>query len=114
MEKYSLQLYKSSSGRQVIEEFIYAQDPKTRLRIRNGINLLKRYGLSLLQTKWVRKIYNDPGLFELRIKSDKEIRLIFVSYERSFIILHIFIKKKQKLPREELKVALTRIKEFIF
>lgn len=84
----------------------------------NYINLLQEdmlmYGLSLLQTKWVRKIYNDPGLFELRIKSGKEIRLIFIRYENLFIILHIFVKKRQKLPKEELEVALTRLKEFIY
>ena len=113
MEKYSLLFYKSSSGREVIGEFIADQDLKTQLKIRNGMRLLSEYGLKLLRTKWIKKIHTKPDLFEFRIKSRKEIRLIFGNIKNVFVILNIFIKKKQKLPREELKIAISRIKEFI-
>lgn len=113
MKKYSLLFYKTSSGREVIDEFITGQDSKTQLKIRNGIRLLRDYGLDLLHTKWIKKIHRNPDLFEFRIKSRKEIRLIFGNIKNVFVILNIFIKKKQKLPKEELKIALTRIKEFI-
>ena len=45
MEKYSILFYRTLSGRAIIEEFIVGQDSKTQLKIRNGIRLLRDYGL---------------------------------------------------------------------
>lgn len=55
------------------------------------------------------------GLFELRLKATEGIARVFycVSIGRKIIILHSFIKKTQKTPSRELKLAIQRMKEII-
>jgi phage-related protein len=53
------------------------------------------------------------GLFELRIKSKEGIARVFYCtvINRRIFMLHIFIKKSQKTPKKELKLAMSRLKE---
>ncbi|MDP3974010.1 MAG: type II toxin-antitoxin system RelE/ParE family toxin [Candidatus Daviesbacteria bacterium] len=53
----------------------------------------------------------EVGLWELRVKSGTDILRIFYTFEkgRIIILLHIFIKKKQKIPTKELEVARERL-----
>lgn len=53
------------------------------------------------------------GLFELRLKSKEGIDRVFygAAIERRIVILHSFVKKKQKTPPRELELARRRLKE---
>ena len=53
------------------------------------------------------------GLFELRVKSKEGIARIFYCNKKGKIVimLHAFIKKSQKIPKKELKIAYARMKE---
>ena len=53
------------------------------------------------------------GLFELRLKSAEGIARVFfcTMVEQEIIMLHRFIKKAQKTPLKELKLAKQRMKE---
>ncbi len=53
------------------------------------------------------------GLFELRLKSAEGIARVFfcTMVEQEIIMLHSFIKKTQKTPLKELKLAKQRMKE---
>lgn len=55
------------------------------------------------------------GLFELRIRGKEGISRIFYCTvkENKIVMLHGFIKKSQKTPLKELKIAKQRIKEVI-
>lgn len=55
----------------------------------------------------------DKGLFELRIKSKEGIARVFFCTKRGkkIIILHSYIKKSQKIPKRELKSAISRMNE---
>ena len=55
----------------------------------------------------------DNGLFELRLKSKEGIGRVFYGtlVGNKIVMLHTFIKKTQKIPARELKVALQRLKE---
>lgn len=55
----------------------------------------------------------DDGLFELRLKSKEGIGRVFYCtlIGNKIVMLHTFIKKSQKIPARELKVALQRLKE---
>lgn len=55
------------------------------------------------------------GLFELRIKAKEGISRIFYCFikNKKIVILHGFIKKNQRTPRKELKIAKKRIREVI-
>lgn len=52
------------------------------------------------------------GLFELRIKAQEGIsRIFYCTVKKEIWILHSFIKKSQKTPLKELKIAQTRLKD---
>jgi len=53
------------------------------------------------------------GLFELRLKGSEGIARVFfcTMVEREIMMLHGFIKKTQKTPEKELKIAKARLKE---
>lgn len=53
------------------------------------------------------------GLFELRLKSTEGIARVFYCTRigRRIVMLHSFIKKTQKTPLKELKIAQTRMRE---
>ena len=53
------------------------------------------------------------GLWELRtsLPSKREARVMFCVNDETIIVLHGFIKKTQKTPGSEMKVAVKRMKE---
>ena len=54
------------------------------------------------------------GLFELRLKAAEGIARVFYSggVGRRIVMLHQFVKKSEKTPTKELKIAWKRVKEF--
>lgn len=90
-----------------LEKFIKNLQKPTAAKVLRIIDLLEKFGQKLgpPHTKKVSK-----RLFELRISGKQEIR-IFYSFQKSQIfLLHRFIKKSQKIPRREIKIALQRLK----
>jgi phage-related protein len=72
--------------------------------------------LYTLQTEWpvgmplVRSMGN--GLWELRSDlGDRIARLMFCFHAREIVVLHGFIKKSQKTPKADLKLAIKRMKD---
>lgn len=57
--------------------------------------------------------YIEPGLWEIRVKSGSDILRILYTFKKGqiIILLHIFIKKQQKMPESELEIARSRLKE---
>ena len=53
------------------------------------------------------------GLFELRLKTAEGIARVFYStgVGRRIVMLHQFVKKSEKTPKKEMKIARNRIKE---
>ena len=57
----------------------------------------------------------ETGLFELRVKGKEGIARVFFCLKigKKIIMLHSFIKKSQKTPSKEIKIAKTRMKEVL-
>jgi len=55
----------------------------------------------------------ENGLFELRVKGKEGIARVFYCTKvgKRIVMLHVFIKKSQKTPKKELKLARQRLKE---
>jgi phage-related protein len=53
------------------------------------------------------------GLFELRIKGQDGIARVFFCTKvgKKIVMLHVIVKKSQKTPKKELKIAIQRMKE---
>jgi len=57
----------------------------------------------------------DSGLFELRVKGKEGIARVFYCTRigKRIVMLHVFVKKTQKTPKKELKLAIQRMKEVL-
>ncbi|ARE80262.1 type II toxin-antitoxin system RelE/ParE family toxin [Campylobacter helveticus] len=53
------------------------------------------------------------GLFELRVKGKDNVARLFYAFQKDkkIYILHGFIKKSQKTPKNELEIAYKKLKE---
>jgi phage-related protein len=58
-----------------------------------------------------KKIGNN--LFELRVRGNNAIRLIYCFSKKRIVVLHAFKKKTNKIPQRELKTAVDRMKQII-
>lgn len=55
----------------------------------------------------------NNGLFELRLKSKEGIGRVFYCTRvgKTIMMLHSFVKKSQKIPKNEIDIALKRLRE---
>ena len=73
-------------------------------------DLMLQFGanLGLPHTKAI-----ESGLFELRVKSKEGLARVFFCTKigKKIVMLHSFIKKSQKTPKNEINIAKSRMKE---
>lgn len=62
-----------------------------------------------IEMPFSRKIEND--LYELRIKSSKNIRLFYTFHQNNIVLLHIISKKSQKLSLKDINTARNRLRQ---
>jgi len=57
----------------------------------------------------------ENGLFELRVKGKEGIARVFYCTQvgKCIVLLHAFVKKAQKTPKKELKLAMKRMNEVL-
>lgn len=89
-----------------VEKFIVTLEKSTIAKILRTMDLLEKFGYQL-RSPHVKKI--KCNLFELRIRGQQEVRLLYSFYRGEIFILHGFIKKSQKIPGYELEKALKKL-----
>lgn len=106
---WRVELYETADGKRPVEDFLRTLQPVTFAKVRNQINLLAEFGISLGMPN-AKPI--GGGLFELRIRGKEEVRCLYIYQKDNIIvILHVFKKKTMVIPRRELKAALQRKKD---
>jgi len=107
-------LYTTEKGENPVADFISGLSVKEEAKIFREIDLLQQEGI-YLNFPHTSDIDGYKGLRELRIKfSSNNIRIIyFLHIKNTFILLHGFKKKTQKLPKKELEIAVNRMKDFL-
>lgn len=110
--EFEITYYQNSSGRKPVEEFLLdlgKKNLKLQAKAFKGIELLrsKTYHVEPLSK------YIESGLWELRIKSINNILRIFYTFRKGkiIILIHVFIKRRQKTPLRELEIARNRLNE---
>ena len=110
--EFEIIFYKDSKGNNPIEEFLLE------LNYRNRALVVKtRQGIAKLKNRTYHKEplskHLEPDLWELRARAGSNILRIIYTFRkgRIIILLHIFIKKKQKTPINELEIARKRLNE---
>jgi phage-related protein len=91
-----------------VEKFLLRLDKKVIAKVLRLIDLLERFGykLGMPQSK---KIMDN--IFELRIHGKQEVRILYTFKKSIIILLHGFIKKSQKISKQELSAAIKRLKD---
>lgn len=112
MENFKCVFYETESGSKPVEEFIDALGKKSWDKFDFKKGLLENKGPSL------RKPHTSPlsdGIFELKFKGEEgQIRILFFFWHRGQIVfLHGFVKKTQKTPAKELRIAKQRKLEIV-
>ena len=111
MTEFEVIFYEIEKGDCPVEEFITALDVKMRAKMVGLLELLEEKGNQL------REPYSKPiddGIFEIRCKVGNNITrvLYFFYYEGKIVLTNGFVKKTQKTPPEEIKLAKERRADF--
>ncbi len=87
---------------EAVEIFLTKLEKPTIAKVLRTVDLLERFGnqLGMPHSKNI-----GHKLFELRIRGQQEIRLIYAFGGNRAVVLHGFVKKSQKIPQKEIVVA---------
>ncbi len=104
--------YIDDEGNEPVKDFILSQPDGAIAEILHVFKLLRLFELKL-RMPYVRKI-NDSGLRELRIKHSSDLYRIFyfASIGQKFVLLHSILKKEDKIPKNDIQVAIQRMEDY--
>lgn len=107
MAEFKIIFYEKENGDCPVEDFITSLDTKMRAKMIGLLELLEEKGNQL------REPYSKPiddGIFEIRCKVGNNITriLYFFYFEGNIILTNGFVKKTQKTPPGEIKLAKER------
>jgi phage-related protein len=105
---WKVQFYESRRGEKLAKAFIELQPLSTRSKISHMLDLLEEYGPEV-KMPYVRKI--SFNLSEIRIKGKIQVRIFFTIQNKTICVLHAFVKKTQRIPIRELRIAYKRLAE---
>ncbi len=110
--KWEIDFYQDNQGNIPVQNFICQQSAKAETKIYRHIDLLQEFGLSLGQP-YVEKL-TGSDVWELRIRhSSNYYRILyFAASGRRFILLHAFLKKSARTPKNEIAIAQGRILDY--
>ena len=104
MENFEVIFYRKRNGECPVEDFLLSLDKKMRAKIVKEISLLELEG-NMLREPFSKHL--EDGIFELRAKTGTNItRVLYFFYiGRKIILTNGFIKKTQKTPISEIRIA---------
>lgn len=91
-----------------LERFIKSLQKPTIAKLLRTIDLLEKFGQKL-GPPHTKKI--SARLFELRIPGKQEVRILYSFHKSQIFLLHGFVKKSQKIPQKEIRVAIQKLKK---
>ncbi|MEW6716793.1 MAG: type II toxin-antitoxin system RelE/ParE family toxin [Chloroflexota bacterium] len=112
MADWTVENYVDSRGRSPVENFLNQLPVTDRVRIVHTIGLLADFGLQL-GAPYIKHL--EGKLWELRIRSRHKVyRILYFAFTgQRFILLHAFLKKTRKTPRQEIGIAQSRLADFL-
>lgn len=108
---WRIDYYETSSGKIPVKKLIDKLPIKSQTKVYNTLELLAEFG-ARLKLPHAKKVANTP-FWELRVLGEKSLRFFYIAkFGKSFLLLHGFVKKSQKIPKKELKTALKRLEDY--
>ncbi len=110
---YEIWFYRDETGKSPIEDFLDNLDTKQALKVTWVLNLIEEH--NNIPKRYLRKIINSDDIWEIRIQSGNNIiRLMcFIYHGKILVLTNGFYKKRQKTPRNEIKLAEKRKAEWL-
>lgn len=104
MNNFSVEFFTKDNGETPAKEFLLSLEPKMRAKLMGIIEILEEKG-NALREPYSKHIEN--GIFEIRGKIGTDISrvLYFFYYDQRIILTNGFIKKSQKTPKGEIRLA---------
>lgn len=92
-------------GDKIVRKFIEGLGETVMAKVDHKVKLLMEYGpqLGMPHSKKI-----GDNLYELRIRGNDEIRIIYSFIKNNIYLLHAFKKKTDGIPERELKTAIQR------
>ncbi len=112
MINFEVLFYEKKNGECPVEEFLAKLDVKMRAKMVGLLEILEEKG-NLLREPYSKHL--EDGIFEIRCKVGSNITrvLYFFYYEGKIILTNGFVKKTQKTPHEEIRLAKSRRNDYI-
>ena len=111
MAMYECVYFSTAFGESPAQEFINSLDSKTQRKFFYKKELLEEFGPRL---PYPHAKYIGSGIYELRFEGiEGTVRVIYFFYSGNIIVFtNGFIKKSNKIPNQELRLARQRMKLF--
>lgn len=109
---FEVKYYQEISSQCPVEEFLIALR-----RVNNSLAGQAFKGIEKLRNRAYHKEplskHLESGLWELRIQAGSNTLRIIYTFAKGkiIILLHVFIKKQQKMPKKELEIARSRLRK---
>ena len=104
--------YKSSGNRSPVDEFLDTLSSKQAQKVAWVLNLIEE--LDIVPSQYFQKMVNTDDIWEARVKIGSNIfRLLgFFDGSKLVVISHAFQKKTQKTPRQAIRLAEERRRDY--
>ena len=104
MRRFAIEFFDKENGSEPAKEFIFSLDKKIRTKVLFILDILADNGYEL---RGPYSKHLEDGIFELRAKVGSDISsVLYFFYVGSRIVLtNGFIKKTQKTPEQQIKLA---------
>lgn len=109
----SISFYKTASGRCPVEEYMDTLSDTQITKITWVLKVVRE--TQNISTKYFKKLVNTDDIWEVRVGVGKNIFRIlgFIQDKELIILTNSFQKKTQKTPRNEIKLAEKRKKDYL-
>ncbi len=109
---WEIEYYAATNGQIPVKEFVEALNVKERAKVARTIDLLEEFGINL-GMPYAEHVEGE--LWELRARlSHNRYRIIyFLNTGDVFVMLHGFVKKTQRISKNEIEIAKTRLRDYM-
>ncbi len=104
--------YRFESGKCPVEEFLDGLNAKQAQKVVWVLSIIEEF--TKVPAKYLKKLVNTDDLWEVRVSSGSNIfrLLCFFDGDAVVVLTHAFQKKTQKTPKQAIKTAEKRMKDY--